>query len=381
MGLLALACGTFALGMAEFAMMGILSPVAASLGISIPAAGDFISAYALGVMAGSPLPLLFRSMSYRRLLLGFCAVICAGNLCVAMASSYTLLWLFRFLAGLPHGAYFGVAAIFATRLVEPGRRASAVSIMVCGMTFANLVGVPGATWLANIASWRLAFCIAALFGALAGAGIFAFTPPIRPTGDKSLRAAVHFLKGLPPWLILLATFLGQASVYCWYSYMEPIMLQVTHVAADQMKWVMALAGCGMVCGNLLAGRLADRRHPALVSGVTAVLIMPTLALVYLYSSVFWLSCALVFFGAALLFALGGPMQYLIVRFSRGGEVLGGAGIQIAFNSSNALAAWLGGVCISHNLGLTSPALVGIPFALVCAVILFWFYRRYGHIAL
>ena len=380
-GLLAMACGTFALGMAEFSMMAVLTPVARSLGVSIPAAGDFISAYALGVTLGSPLPLLLRSRPYKHILLILCAVICAGNALTACAQGYFSLLACRFLAGLPHGAYFGVAAIFATTLVERGRRASAVAIMVSGMTVANLAGVPFATWLANSLSWRWAFLIAAFFGCAAFLGILFLTPARHHGEAGSLKAAVSFLRGAAPWLIFLATFLGQASVYCWYSYMEPIMLQVAHFAPDNMKWVMVAAGLGMFGGNLVAGKLADHYHPAIVSGVTALMIIPALAAIYYFSANQILATVMVFAGAALLFALGGPMQYLIVRFSRGGEILGGAGIQIAFNSSNALAAWLGGLCIHAHYGLTSPALLGIPFAAIAACIIFWFYRRYGRVPL
>lgn len=376
-GLLALACGTFSLGMAEFSMMAILTPVAHALAVPIPAAGDFISAYALGVTIGAPMPLFLRGRPYKHILLGLCVIIFLGNALTASAQGYTSLLFFRFLAGLPHGAYFGVAAIFATTLVEPGRRASAVAVMVCGMTFANLAGVPFATWFANIASWRGAFCVAAAFACMAFIGIMFFTPVAKPEKKRSLRATVTFLRGLAPWLILLATFLGQASIYCWYSYMEPVLLQVAHIPQQSMKWVMVIAGLGMVGGNLIGGRLADHYHPALVTGVTAILIIPTLATIYLFSSNPPLAILMTFIGAGLLFALGGPMQYLIVRYSRGGEILGGAGIQIAFNASNALAAWLGGMCIAARWGLTSPALIGIPFAALASLILFWFYGKYG----
>lgn len=376
-GLLALACGTFALGMAEFSMMAILSPLAHNLDISIPEAGDFISAYAIGVSVGAPLPVFFRRHPLKHILLGLCCLICAGNLFAALSPGYTSLFCARFISGVPHGAYFGVGAIVATSLVEPGRRATAVAIMVSGMTMANLAGVPIGTWLANIISWRCAFGLAAVFAIIAFLGILAFTPTVPPAREQSIKREVSFLKGLAPWLIFAATFLGQGSVYCWYSYMEPIMLNISDVGAGNMKWVMVVAGLGMFLGGIACGRLADRFHAALVSGYTALVIIPTLLLIYFCSAITPLSIILAFIGAAALFGLGGPLQYLIVRFSRGGEILGGAGIQIAFNASNAVAAFLGGLVINANMGLTAPALVGVPMALVCAAILFWFYARYG----
>lgn len=159
------------------------------------------------------------------------------------------------------------------------------------------------------------------------------------------------------------------------------MLQIAHASPSAMKWIMVVAGLGMFAGNLTAGKLADHFHPALVSGITAMLIVPILASIYFFSYNLWLAVLFVFMGAASLFAIGGPMQYLIVRFSRGGEILGGAGIQIAFNTSNAFAAWIGGVVIHAHFGLLSTALVGIPMAAIAAAILFWFYAKYGRIKL
>lgn len=378
-GLLALAIGTFALGMAEFSMMGILTPIAHDMGVNIAQAGDFISAYAIGVSVGSPLPLLFRKKPYKLILLGLAVVIAFGNLATSLATGYYTLILARFISGLPHGAFFGIGAIVASSMAEPGRKATAVAIMVTGMTIANLLGVPCATWLANSVTWRLTFIIAASAGALAFVGIHFFVPLVQSTRPKKLARAFTFLKFPAPWMIFAATFLGQGSVYCWYSYMEPIMLNVAHIAPADMKWVMVIAGLGMVLGGVISGKLADRFHPALVSAWVAILIIPILTLIYFYSNYPSLAVCLTFLGAGDLFALGGPMQYLIVRFSRGGEILGGAGIQIAFNASNALSAFLGGLAINAHWGLAAPALLGLPMAAICAVILIWFYWSYRKI--
>lgn len=376
-GLLALACGTFALGLAEFSLMGILSPLARDMAVSIPQAGDFISAYAVGVSLGAPLPLLFRNLSLKRILLGLCCLIMLGNGLSALSPGYVSLICARFVAGLPHGAYFGVAAIVAVQLAPPGNRATAVAIMVTGMTVANVLGVPAVTWLTNAFSWRCTFLLAALWGGIAFAGILGCVPSLPKAEKQSFRRQVRFLKGPAPWLIYVATFVGQASIYCWYSYMEPILVEITRIPPSGMKWVMALAGLGMFTGALLCGRLADRFRPSLVSACTALVIVPILLGIYFFSASTPVSLCLVFLGAAALFGLGGPMQYLIVRYSRGGEILGGAGIQIAFNMSNACSAYLGGLAIGHGYGVASPALLGIPLALVCALILLWFYRRYS----
>ncbi|MBD5553685.1 MAG: MFS transporter [Desulfovibrio sp.] len=375
-GLIALALGTFSLGIAEFAMMAIISPLAAALGLTIPEAGDFISAYAIGVSIGSPMPLLFRKFALKHLLLGLSCLIIFGNLAAAISPGYWSLLCARFIAGLPHGAYFGVAAIVAVSLVAPGRRASAVAIMISGMTLANLAGVPLCTWFANTFSWRLTFVTAAVAALATFLSIRAFIPLANPKQQKSIKREFSFLRGLAPWLIFAATFLGQGSIYCWYSYMEPILLNVSQISPHSMKWVMLISGLGMFLGGIGAGRLSDHFPPALVSGCIAVLIAPILLLIHNLSGNAPLAITLVFFGAAALFGLGGPLQYLIVRYSRGGEILGGAGIQIAFNVSNAAAAAIGGAVINAGYGFTAPALVGIPLALASAAILIWFYCRY-----
>lgn len=379
LGLLALACGTFALGVAEFSMMGILTAIAADLSVSIPEAGDFISAYALGVSVGAPLPIFFRKFPYKTILLGLSAFIVVGNLLAASSPGYYALLVSRFFAGLPHGGFFGVGAIVAVSLVAPGVRATAVAIMVLGMTFANLAGVPVATWLTFTWSWRYTFILAAVGGVFAILGVWRFIPYREPEAPTSVKREFNFLKFPAPWLIYAATFLGQGSLYCWYSYMEPIMSEVAHIPPHHIKWIMIVAGSGMLLGGMISGRLADKFRPSLVSACVACVTVPTLIGIYFFSSIPWIAAALTFIGAAALFGIGGPMQYLIVRFSRGGEILGGAGIQIAFNVSNAFAAWLGGVAINRGLGVAAPALFGVPMAIVCAAILIWFSREYKNL--
>lgn len=375
-GLLALACGTFALGISEFSTMGILSALAHDMRVSIPQAGDFISAYALGVSVGAPLPLFFRNYPLKYILIGLCCLIILGNCMAAASNGYFILLGSRFMSGLPHGGYFGVAAIVAVNLVDQGQKATAVAIMVAGMTVANIAGVPLATWLAYAYSWRFAYLGAAIWGAIAMCGITLSVPKMAPRTKTGMGGEFSFLKRGAPWLIFLATFLGQGSVYCWFSYMEPIMLRVGHLPPQYMKWVMALAGLGMFTGGILCGRLSDRYRPSLVCMCTALIMIPILVAIYFFSWNLWVAVPLVFAGTAALFGLGGPMQYLIVRFSRGGAILGGAGIQIAFNMSNACAAWLGGMAINRGLGLTSPALIGVPMAAICALVLLRFSMRY-----
>ena len=181
---------------------------------------------------------------------------------------------------------------------------------------------------------------------------------------------------LGPWLIYAGVFFGQASVYCWLSYISPVMTEVAGFPQSAMTGIMVVVGLGMVVGNALSGKLADRYPAALVTGVTAASLLLVMPAVYFLAPFKVPSVVLAFIAPGCLFAVGGPLQYLIVRYAKGGEMLGGAGIQIAFNVSNAVSASLGGVAIHMGLGLASPALVGVPFAAIGASALFLLYRKY-----
>ena len=371
-----MALGTFALGMAEFSMMGVLSDVADAMSVSISRAGDFISAYALGVACGAPALLFLRKYSLRNVLILLAVIIMAGNAFAALSWSYGSLVAARFLSGLPHGAYFGAGAIAAARVVPRGRGASAVAMMVAGMSVSTVVGVPFNTYMAGVVSWRVAFGAASAVGLLAAVALAAWMPDVRPSGAAgSVRSQFAFLRTAAPWLIFAGVFLGQASVYCWYSYVEPIMTTLTGFSASAMTWVMVAAGLGMVVGGLVAGRLADRYSAALVAALCAAAMIVVLPAIYFTTAWKIPSVVLTFIATAGLFGIGGPLQYLITRYARGGEMLGGAGIQIAFNVSNAVAAALGGAVIHAGFSLAAPALVGVPLAVAAAVVLFILYGR------
>lgn len=374
--LIALAIPTFCLGIAEFGMMGFLDDVARGLDIDVVKAGRLISAYSLGVAVGSPGLILLRRWPMKRLLLLLVAMMFVGNICAALSPSYLVLLASRFVAGLPHGAFFGAGAIVAERLAPRGKQAMAVAVMIGGMTVANVVGVPLATFLANALDWRLAFAVVALGSLVSFFGIKAWVPWLEPLPDSGIKRQFDFLRKPGPWLIYAGVFFGQASVYCWLSYISPIMTEVAGFPQAAMSWIMVLVGLGMVVGNALTGKLSDRYPAALVTGVTTALLLVIMPAVYFLAPFKVPSVLLAFVAPACLFGLGGPLQYLIVRYAKGGEMLGGAGIQIAFNVSNAVSASLGGAAINLGLGLASPALVGIPFAAIGAAALFLLYRRY-----
>ncbi len=372
---IALAIATFALGIAEFGMMGILGNVARNIGVSIVEAGHFISAYSLGVAIGAPGLIFLRRWPLKKLMLLLAGIIFVGNVLVTLSPSYLTLVIARFISGLPHGAFFGAGAIVCERLAPAGKKAMAVAVMVGGMTIANVVGVPLATFLSNAVNWRLAFAVVSACGLAAYICIRLWVPYMQSLPDHGMKGQFRFLAHPGAWLIYSGVFFGQASVYCWLSYIEPQMTEVTGFSMADMTWIMVIVGIGMVVGNGIAGKMADKYPAALVTGVIAaalVLIMPAL---YFCTPFRIPTVMFAFIAPACLFGIGGPLQYLIVRYAKGGEMLGGAGIQIAFNVSNAVSASIGGMAIHAGLGLASPALIGTPFALIGATALFILYRR------
>ena len=376
--LVALAVGTFSLGISEFGMMGILSDVASGVGVDIATAGNLVSVYSLGVAVGAPMLIVMRRFPLKRLMLLLSAVIAIGNALAAVAPGFYTLLCARFVSGLPHGAFFGAGAIVCSRLAHKGHGAEAVAIMIGGMAVANVAGVPAATFISNIFSWRAAFALVMLSGLITFAGLKAWMPYLEPLPDTGVKGQFKFLRNLAPWLIYGGVFFGQAGVYCWLSYIEPIMTRVVGFSTSGMTWIMMLVGTGMVAGNAISGRLADRCHASMVCGFIAVSMVVVMPLIYFCTGYKVLSLILSFVAAAALFGIGGPLQYLIVRFAKGGEMLGGAGIQIAFNVSNAVSAAIGGAAINKGLGLASPALIGVPFAIVGAIMLFVLYRDYSN---
>lgn len=372
--LIALAFGTLGLGIAEFVMMGILPDVAKDLGISIPVAGHFISAYALGVCVGAPTLILARKHPLKHILLALVTLIMVGNICAAMAPNYWVLLLARFVSGLPHGAYFGVASIVAEKLADKGKGSEAVSIMIAGMTIANLFGVPLGTSLSNSISWRVTFLLVGCWGVIILYYIWRWVPHVEGLKDTGFKGQFRFLKTPVPWLILGATALGNGGVFCWYSYINPMLTNVSGFSAESITGLMVLAGFGMVVGNLISGRLSDRYTPGKVGTVVQAMLCIVLLLIFFLSPYPWLSALLMCLCTAGLFAVSSPEQVLIIRVAKGGEMLGAACVQVAFNLGNAIGAYAGGVATSA--GYRYPALAGVPFALIGFTLFLIFYKKY-----
>lgn len=374
--LVALAFGTLGLGIAEFVMMGILPDIAADMHISIATAGHLISAYALGVCVGAPVLILARKYPLKHILLGLVVMIMLGNTCAALAPNYWVMLFARFLSGLPHGAYFGVASIVAEKLADKGRGSEAVSIMIAGMTIANLFGVPLGTALSASISWRLTFGLVGFWGILILYFIWRWVPQVEGVPDTGLRGQFRFLKTTAPWLLLGATLLGNGGTFAWYSYVTPLLTHEAGFPAHTITFLMILAGFGMVVGNLTGGRLADRYTPGKVAAVAQGTIGLSLLLIFFFAGMSWVAVILMCVCTACLFAVSSPQQVLLIRYSKGGEMLGAASAQVAFNLGNAIGAYAGGLPLQAGLDYRYPALVGVPFAVVGCLLLVIFSRKF-----
>lgn len=370
--LLALASGTLGLGIAEFVMMGILPNVAHDLNISIPEAGHFISAYAIG----APLTVFVaRTRPLKQILLGLAAIYVIGNLCAALAPEYWTLLLMRFVSGLPHGAFFGVGSIVAERVADKGKTSQAVALMIAGMTITNLFGVPFGTLLSNLFSWRFPFLFNGCWGMLVFFLVWKWIPVLSALPDVGWKGQFRFLRKLAPWLIILTTMFGNGGVFCWFSYVTPQMLHEAGFQLESLTWIMMLAGLGMTIGNLVGGRCGDLYGLAPVIQFTQVFMMLALLGTFLFAGVPWLSVLLMFICAAALFAVSPPQQLLLLQNSRGSEMMGAACVQIAFNLGNAVGAYAGGLPIDAGLGYRYPALVGVFVVALGWVCVTWYIRR------
>lgn len=257
--LVTLALGTFGLGVTEFAMMGILPFIAADFGVSISDAGHLISSYALGVCVGAPLMVAFmRTWRLKKIVVLLMCVYFAASAAMALAPDYYSMLAMRFMAGLPHGAYFGVASIIADRLSNGRKSATAVAIMCSGMSVANLIGIPFGTFICQVASWRYIFAFSALWGLATLLSIWRFIPSMDALPDIGARGQFRFLKSLAPWLLIAATLLGNGGVFCYFSYYAPLLTDHSGISVTLLPLMSVIAGAGMVVGNLTGGMLSDR---------------------------------------------------------------------------------------------------------------------------
>ncbi|MFC8985255.1 MFS transporter [Streptomyces sp. NPDC057115] len=362
LALLALAVVAFGLGTTEFATMGLLPQIADGVGVSVPDAGNLVSAYALGVVIGAPvLTGIGARVPHKRLLLLLSGLFVVGNVASALAPTYGLLFGARFLTGLPHGALFGVGAVVAARLVAPDRAARAVSRMFLGLTVANIVGVPAGTALGQQLGWRTAFLAIAVIGLVALAALALFVPH-QPRGEQS--GARHELRAMGNRHVaigLAVAVVGFGGFFAVYSYLVPILTNVTGLSEASTTLVLALYGVGMTLGTLVAGPLTDRAlRPTLYAGL-ALLAAALVTFSFTVHST-WPALVTITFIGALGSFITTPVQMLLMAKAKEAPTMAAASNHSAFNLANAGGAWLGGLALSAGWGWTSPALVGAALA-------------------
>ncbi|MFI1796096.1 MFS transporter [Streptomyces sp. NPDC020379] len=364
LALLALAVSAFGIGTTEFVMMGLLPNVADDLGTSVPTAGYLVSAYALGVVIGAPLLTALGSRVPRKLMLVLLmGLFTIGNLASALAPSFGLLIAGRVLAGLPHGAFFGVGAVVAARLVREGRQARAVATMFLGLTVANIVGVPTATLLGQHLGWRATFLVVAAIGIVAMAALAALVPRVPRERSEGLGQELRALGDRQVLLGLLTAVFGFAGVFAVYSYLASMTTEVTGFAESSVTIVLALFGIGMTLGALIAGPLTDRAlRPTLYGSLAAL--AAVLVLFDFTVHVKWAALVTVVILGAVGFMTTTPLQMLVMNKARQAPTLASASNHSAFNLANAGGAWLGGVAIAAGWGWSSPTLVGAVLAVV-----------------
>ncbi|MER6119320.1 MFS transporter [Streptomyces sp. NPDC001743] len=363
LALLALAVSAFGIGTTEFVMMGLLPDVADDLGTSVPTAGYLVSAYAIGVVVGAPLLTAVGSrIPRKRMLLLLMALFTVGNLASALAPDFGWLIAGRLLAGLPHGAFFGVGAVVATRLAAEGRQARAVATMFLGLTIANVVGVPAATLLGQHLGWRATFLVVAAIGLCAMAALARLVPRIPAEAHRHVRHELRALRNRQVLLGLLTAVFGFAGVFAVYSYLSAMTTEAMGFGESSVTLVLALFGIGMTLGALAAGPLTDRALRPTLYGSLSALAVVLLAFPFV-AQVQWAALVMVVLLGGVGFMTTTPLQMLVMNKAKDAPTLASASNHSAFNLANAGGAWLGGMAIAAGWGWTSPALVGAALTL------------------
>ena len=367
--MLALALGGFGIGTTEFVAMGLLPEMASGLGVSEPIAGHVISAYALGVVVGAPLiAALTARVPRRTLLIALMVAFTVGNAASVFAPSYTTLMMARFVAGLPHGAYFGVAALVAAHLAEPGKRAKAVAMVMMGLSVANVIGVPVAAWIGQALGWRSAFALVAVIGVATVASLFVWIPRLDGMPVTNPITELGALGRVQVWMTLIVGMVGFGGMFAVYTYISTTLTDVSGLGASFIPLALMLYGLGMVAGNFVGGYLADR---ALMKGLFLSMGSLVVILAIFVIAVRNPYTALVF---VFLIGLAGSsmvpgLQTRLMDVAEDAQTLAASLNHAALNIANAFGAWIGGVVIAAGYGYTAPAAVGSLLAVAGLVVL------------
>ncbi|MEJ5994557.1 MFS transporter [Pedobacter sp. Du54] len=378
--LLPLTFGGLGIGITEFVMMGLLPDIAKDLNVTIPQAGYLISAYALGVVIGAPL-LVSIAGKYppKKILIALMIMFTAFNAFSAFAPTFSSLFIARLFSGLPHGAFFGVGSVVASRIAEKGKAAQAVSLMFAGLTIANIVGVPLGTFIGHNFSWRFSFAIVVFVGLITLFSLKAWLPALPASKNRDLKKELGFFKKQDAWIIILMISIGTGGLFTWYSYIAPLMTTVAGFSADSVTYILMLAGIGMMVGNFFGGYLADRFSPVKATATLLLMMVLTLVIVHYVSFNPILALVMTFITGAVSFALAAPIQMLMINTAKGSEMIAASVSQASFNIGNALGAFFGGLPLIYGYDYTSPAAVGAAMALVGALFAFWLILKHASI--
>ncbi|AZB02381.1 MFS transporter [Chryseobacterium joostei] len=364
-----LAIGGLGIGTTEFTVMGLLPDIANTLQISIPQAGHLISAYAMGVVIGAPL-LIGYSVKFppKKVLIAFMILFTLFNGLSAIAPNYTTMLIIRFMSGLPHGAFFGVGTVVASKMAGKGKEAFYISMMFTGLTVANLAMVPLVTYIGHTFHWRLYFIIVAVIGLFALLFLKLWLPAMEANQDTHFLEELKFLKNKQSWLVLAITAIGFGGLFTWLSYITPLMTVISGVQSSQMAYVMVLAGAGMVVGNLVGGIVSDKLGPEKTCAVLIFLMMISLIGVFFLSEHQNIAFILTFMCGALSMSIAAPINIMMMKAAPRSEMMAAAFMQAGFNIANAMGAFLGGIPLEYDLPFNYPSLVGVGMTFIGFVI-------------
>lgn len=365
----ALALGGFGIGTTEFVSMGLLPDMATSMSVSEPSAGHLISAYALGVVVGAPVIAALAARVPRRiLLLALMVAFTLGNLGTVFAPSFHELMASRFVAGLPHGAYFGVAALVAAHLADPGKRAKSVAMVMMGLSVANVVGVPAATWIGQAFGWRSAFGIVAVIGALTVTALAVWLPRLDSMPTTDTRTELGAFRRTQVWMTLFVGMVGFGGMFAVYTYIATTLTDVSGLSKAAVPVALMIYGLGMVAGNFLGGWIADRMLvPGLFLAMTSVAVSLAVFVAAAHNPV--TALIVVFLIAASGSAIVPGLQTRLMDVAADAQTLAASLNHAAFNFANALGAALGGAVIAAGFGYTAPAVVGAGLAIAGIAVL------------
>lgn len=359
--LLSLAIGGFGIGLTEFVIMGILPNIADSMEISIPKAGHFIAVYALGVVIGAPvMARITNNLNPKKALLFLMLWFTVFNTISAFSGNYWVMMVFRFLSGMPHGAFFGIGAVISGYLSKPGKAAQAMAIMFSGLTVANILGVPLGTYIGQELHWSYSFMLVGIAGIATLSSLYFWMPKndLEKIDDSKAQSPSQGLKNKKLWALIALTTVGTGGFFAWYSYIAPLVISVTKLPEAYVGYVMIVAGLGMFFGNFLGARMVEIFNPV-KSVVISLLSMTTvLILNSIFASYSIALFVLSFIVGVITFSITAPIQIAIIKAAKGAEKLGSSMNQSAFNMGNASGAYFGGLPMVFGLGVNYASVVG-----------------------